>query len=131
MEFIGEIILGFLVEVLIPAVAEIAFEFLLHCLGEPFIRRESRIPAMAGIGYFLIGLMLGGLSLLVFPQSFVRSENFHGISLLITPVVVGLLMSTIGRWRLRQGKTLLRLDSFVYGFVFALPLALVRFVYTT
>ena len=130
MDFIAEIVLGFIVEVLLPAVAEIAFEFLLHCFGEPFIQREFRVPVMAGIGYFLIGLVLGGLSLLVFPQSFVRSENFHGISLLITPVVVGLAMAAIGRWRLRHGKSLLRLDSFVYGFVFALPLALVRFVYT-
>ena len=131
MEVIAELVLGFIVEVLLPAVAEIACDFLLHCLGEPFMRRESRIPIMAGIGYFLFGLILGGLSLLVFPQSFVRSENFHGISLLITPVVSGLVMSAIGRWRLRQGKTLLRLDSFVYGFVFALAMALVRFVCTT
>lgn len=41
MEVIAEIILGFIVEVLIPAVAEIAFELLVRCLGEPFMERES------------------------------------------------------------------------------------------
>ena len=131
MEVIGELLLGFIVEVVLPIVGEIAFEFLLHCMGQPFVTRERRNAAFAGIGYFLIGLVLGGLSLLVFPRSFVRSEDFHGISLLITPVVAGLVMSAIGRWRLRQGKTLLRLDSFIYGFVFAFPLSLVRFVCTT
>lgn len=130
MEFIGELLLGFIVEVVLPVIAEIAFEFLWHCLGQPFVSRERRNGIFAGIGYFLIGLILGGLSLLVFPQSFARSENFHGISLLVTPVTAGLVMSAIGRWRLRQGKTLLRLDSFIYGFVFAFPIALVRFVHT-
>lgn len=131
MEFIAELILGFILEGLIPLVGEFSIETLVRCLGEPFISRESRNPFAAGVGYFLIGLMLGGISLLIFPNSFVRSETFHGISLLITPVVSGLVMAAIGRWRARQRKTILRLDSFVYGFLFALAMALVRFVYTT
>jgi hypothetical protein len=67
----------------------------------------------------------------VFPRSFVRSERFHRINLLITPLVAGLVMGTVGRWRVRHGDTLLRLDTFVYGFLFAFAMALVRFVYTT
>ena len=131
MEIIGELILGFIVEVVLPMIGEILFEFLLHCLGQPFVSRERRNAVFTGIGYFMIGLVLGGLSLLVFPESFARSENFHGISLLITPVVGGLVMAAIGRWRERHGETLLRLDSFVYGFIFAFAMALVRFFLTT
>jgi hypothetical protein len=131
MEIIAELVLGFILESLIPAIIEISFDFLWRCLGETFISRESRNGFMAGIGYFLFGLILGGVSLLVFPQSFVRSETFHGISLLITPVVSGLAMGALGRWREGRGETVLRIDSFVYGFVFALAMALVRFVYTS
>jgi hypothetical protein len=131
MEIIAEAILGFIVEILIPVVGEFAFDFLLRSLGEPFVSRERRNAVVAGLGYFLIGLILGGLSLLIFPRSFVRSETFHGINLLITPLVSGLVMGAIGRWRERHGETILRLDSFVYGFVFAFAMALVRFVYTT
>jgi hypothetical protein len=131
MEIIAEALLGFILEVILPLLGEIAFEALLRCLGEPFVSRERRNAIAAGIGYFLIGLILGGLSLLIFPRSFVRSETFHGINLLITPVVSGLVMAAIGRWRERKGETLLRLDSFVYGFLFAFAMALVRFVYTT
>ena len=131
MEIIAEIFLGFIVEIVIPIVGEIAFDVLLHSLGQPFVSRERRNAILTGIGYFLFGLILGGLSLLVFPRSFVRSETFHGINLLITPLVAGLVMGAIGRWRARHGETLLRLDSFVYGFVFAFAMALVRFVYTT
>lgn len=131
MEIIAEIFLGFIVELLIPLVGELSIEALVRCVSEPLRSRGSRNAVVAGIGYFLIGLILGGLSLLIFPQSFVRSERFHGINLLITPVVCGLIMAAIGRWRARHGDALLRLDSFVYGFVFAFAMALVRFVYTT
>ncbi len=131
MEIIAEAILGFIVEILIPIVGEFAFDFLLRSVGEPFVSRERRNAVVAGLGYFLIGLILGGLSLLIFPRSFVRSETFHGINLLITPLVAGLVMGALGRWRERHGETILRLDSFVYGFVFAFAMALVRFVYTT
>lgn len=33
----------------------------------------------------------------------------------------------LGRMRRRQGKELIRLDSFMYGFVFALAMTLIRF----
>ena len=103
----------------------------LQSLGETLKRREDRNPVLAGIGYSLLGLIMGGVSLLIFPESFVRSERFHGINLLITPVLAGLVMGTIGQLRKRQGKTIIRLDSFVYGFIFAFMMALVRFLFTT
>ena len=131
MEIIAEAILGFILEFLIPVIGEFAFDLLLRSLGEPFMSRERRNPVIAGLGYLLIGLILGGVSLLIFPRSFVRSETFHGISLLITPVVSGLAMGALGRWREGRGETVLRIDSFVYGFLFALAMALVRFVYTS
>jgi hypothetical protein len=31
----------------------------------------------------------------------------------------------------RSGKRVMQLDSFTYGFIFALPMAIVRFVYTS
>ena len=130
MEIIGELILGLITEIIIPLIFELVFEALARSLAEPFMSRENRNYVLAAIGYFLIGLMVGFFSLLILPESFVRSERFHGISLVITPVVCGLVMAAIGRWRLRQGKTLLRLDTFIYGFIFAFPVALVRFLYT-
>ena len=131
MEIIAELILGFIFEVLIGIGDAVLFDSLLHSLGAAFETRDRRNPVFAGIGYFLIGLLLGGLSVIIFPESFVRSERFHGINLIITPVLCGLVMAAIGRWLDRHGKTLLRLDSFVYGFVFAFGLALVRFLFTS
>ena len=127
IELVAELIL----ELLLQLVGELVTELGFRSLGEPFVSRERQNPLLAGLGYCLFGLILGGLSLLIFPKSFVRSESFNGISLLITPVLAGLVMSAIGKLRERQGKPLLRLDSFVYGFIFAFPMALIRFLYTT
>ena len=48
--------------------------------------------------------------------------------LAVTPVLAGLAMGVLGAWRQRRGQELLRLDRFAYGYLFALALALVRFV---
>jgi hypothetical protein len=131
MEIIAELILAFILEILLPLIGELFIEVGARSLGEPFVRREKRNPILAGIGYCLLGLIFGGLSLLIFPDSFIRSERFHGINLIITPVVSGLAMSGLGWLRRRQDQPVLRLDSFLYGFLFAFMMALVRFVYTT
>lgn len=125
-----ELLAELLLEGVLYLILEVAGELGLRSLGEPFVAREQRNPFLAGMGYFLFGSALGGLSLLIFPDSFMYSERFHGINLLITPVLAGLGMALIGRLRQRKGQTLLRLDSFIFGYIFALPMALIRFLYT-
>ncbi|HEX7332600.1 MAG TPA: hypothetical protein VF290_13940 [Pyrinomonadaceae bacterium] len=131
MEIIGELLLQLILEVLLQVLGELLAEVGLRSFAEPFVKREERNPILAGIGYCLLGLIFGGLSLLIFPDAIVRSERFHGINLLITPVLAGLAMSAFGHLLKRQGKTLIRLDSFIYGFLFAFMMALVRFVFTS
>ena len=131
MELIVEVFVSFFFEFLLQVFGELLIELGLRGLGEPFVRGEERSPILAAIGYGLLGLILGGLSLLVFPEPFVRSERFPGINLIITPVLTGLAMSAIGRLREKQGKYSIKLDSFVYGFLFAFAMALVRFFFTT
>jgi hypothetical protein len=80
--------------------------------------------------YLGLGLFVGWLSILILPEAFVRSSNLHGISLLITPVLAGFTMSALGWIRLRQRKTLIRLETFSCGFVFAFGMALIRLLFT-
>lgn len=131
MEYLILFILEIVLEVIGEGILGLLAEAGLRSLREPFVEWESRNPIFAGVGYFLFGLALGGLSLLVFPTPLVRSERFHGINLIITPLLVGLLMSAVGRWRRRQGKSLLRLDTFAYGFIFAFAMSAVRFLVTS
>lgn len=132
MELIFELLFQFIFEFILQLFGEVLVELGLHTLlAAPFKDREGRNPLLAVIGYVILGSAVGGLSLLIFPQSFVRSSSLHGISLLITPLLAGTAMAGVGWLRMRQGKRLLRLDSFGYGAVFAFGMALVRFLYTT
>ena len=132
-EIFAEILVQLLIGVF-EGLLEFAFSLLvdlgLHSLKQTTAKRKERNPIFAGIGYALLGLICGGVSLLIFPNAFVRSENFHGINLFISPILAGLAMAGFGWLLERSGKRRLRLDSFVYGFVFALPMALVRFYFT-
>ena len=110
---------------------DLVTELLFRCFGHTVKPPEKRNPILAGIGYALLGLIAGGLSLLIFPNSFARTEKFHGISMLVSPVLAGLGMAGLGWLLKRQGKRVMRLDSFIYGFIMALPIAIVRFFYTS
>ncbi|HRJ09411.1 MAG TPA: hypothetical protein PK490_15210 [Prosthecobacter sp.] len=122
---------------MIEALIEIFFEFGLQIVIELFAewgtrstvrRREGGPPPawLAGVGYFVLGGLLGGASLLVFPAHWVTDPGLRLVNLLVTPVIAGLLMSALGAWRRSRGQELLRLDKFTHGWLFALALALVR-----
>ena len=131
MEIIFEFLFQIVFELVLQIFGELLVELGVRSLAEPFREREARNPFLAFVGYAFLGFIVGGLSLLVFPQSFVRSSNLHGISLFITPTLAGLVMSGVGWLRHRQGSRVIRLDSFSYGFIFAFGMALVRFLFTT
>jgi hypothetical protein len=116
-------------EFVLQAVGEALVELGFHSLGEPF--RKPVNPWLAAIGYALFGALLGGLSLLVFSSHFVPVGVLRLANLLLTPLAVGLFMSRLGAWRARRGNTLLRIDHFAYGYLFALAFALVRFRFAT
>jgi len=127
MEFILELLLEFVVQIF----GELLVELGLRGLAEPLKAREDRNPFLSLAGYAFFGIIAGGLSLLVFPRSFVRSASMPGINLIITPLLAGLAMSGIGWLKNRQGRPVIKLDSFSPGFIFALGMALVRFLFTT
>ena len=123
--------LGVIFEGVLELAGDLVFDLIVRCFGQTVTPIDRRNPILAGIGYALLGLIAGGVSLLIFPQAFARSEQFHGISVLFSPVLAGLGMAGFGWLLKRSGKRVLRLDSFIYGFIFALPMAIVRFLYTS
>ena len=68
------------------------------------------------------------MSLLAFPTNLVP-EAWRVANLVATPLAVGGIMAAIGAWRARRGGSVLRIDRFAYGYLFALSLALVRFFF--
>jgi len=119
-----ELILSFVGEFLVQVVVEFLVELGLHSMAET-LRRPAN-PWLAAVGYALFGFILGGLSLLVFPDNFVPPP-WRVANLIVTPLILGGLMAVVGAWRARRGETLWRIDKFAYGFLFAFSIALVRF----
>jgi uncharacterized membrane protein (DUF485 family) len=130
MGFLLEIILEFFIEFVLQIAAEILIELPFQRLARTRLAGKTLNTLLAFLLYFGLGVIIGWLSTLIFPNSFIRVSRLHGISLLITPVLAGLTMWSIGWIRQRQGKTVIRLDTFGYGFLFALGMALIRFFFT-
>lgn len=116
-ELFGELVLQVAIEML--------SEFGLHSLAEPFKREPN--PWLAALGYAVFGAVLGGASLLVFPNHLTPAGATRLANLIVTPIIVGISMSALGAWRSRRGDTVFRIDRFACGFIFAASLALVRF----
>jgi len=121
LELFGDVILELLFEVGISALARI--------VRGVFDGDDTENPVLAAIGYLLFGLVAGVASFFLFPYHLVRPSRFHGISLLISPLVTGLFMSQVGAFLRRKDKTNVRIASFLYGFTFALGIAMIRLVF--
>ena len=112
-------------ELLLQAVGEALVEIGLHSMAAPFRRPPN--PWLAALGYAIFGAILGGVSVLVFPHHFVPPP-WRVLNLLLTPLLVGVFMAGMGAWRARRGQPTLLIDRFMYGYLFALPFGLVRFL---
>lgn len=124
-----EIIVEIVLELLINIFGELLFELGLSALKESIKRNGTAYPVVACIGYALLGGVAGGLSLLVFPRQYMRSERYHGVGLLVIPTLAGLAMAGMGALKSKMGKNLIRLDTFSFGFAFAFFMTLTRFLF--
>jgi len=131
-DFLLELLLlfaDFLLEVVLEFAGEVVIDLIQRTIAEGFRTSRAPNPVRASLAYAFFGTLAGGLSLFIFPHPLVHPSRIHGISLLLSPLVTGLLMSVIGSTLRRQGKKVVQIESFWYGFVFALGMAVVRYLY--
>ena len=76
--------------------------------------------------YAVLGFLFGAASLLMFPESYIKTANGRLVYLFLAPLTVGMAMSLIGRVRNKNGEEPIRLDNFFYGFLFAFVMTLLR-----
>jgi hypothetical protein len=136
-ELLGEL-LGFIFEVFVEVLIQIVFEAGVAAASRaprrfrfaPFLRviLSPSNPALKTLKFTFLGLCLGAVSLLILPHPLAHSSRFHGISLLLSPVITGIAMGLTGRIVRRRGKTPVQIESFAYGFTFAFAFALIRFL---
>jgi hypothetical protein len=123
-------LLGALLEILLEFAAEEFIAFLWRAAAHAVEDLPLNNPVLATVGYLVLGTITGGLSLLLFPHPPVRPSKMHGISLMISPLITGSLMSMVGYTLRRSGKQAAQIESFGYGFAFALGMAVIRFCFT-
>ncbi|QNI33694.1 hypothetical protein H7849_07145 [Alloacidobacterium dinghuense] len=126
---------------LIYVIAEALLEALLEIIGEAVIAWISRAVGnlfapllksnrfITTLCFALLGVAAGISSIAVFPHRLVAPSKFHGISLLLSPLITGFVMSQVGRAVRSRGQEAAAIESFGYGFVFALAMAIIRFVF--
>ena len=126
--FVFELLLQLVLEVVGQIVFEIAAGLGWESLKEPFRPERETSPFLRVTGSFLLGLVGGVLSVLLFNLRLAPQSPLPGISLVLSPICTGIAMHAIGEWwgdRRRRPA----LFSFWAGAAFAFGMALVRFVY--
>jgi len=125
---IAELLLEVFIELIAAAVMDLVSRALLNLFtGLSKAIQDSRV--LTSFMYGLLGVLAGGLSLLLLPHRLIHREHtfgFHGISLLISPFIAGLVLSSVGAVMRRWGKKVTPVQTFGYGFAFALGMAVIR-----
>jgi hypothetical protein len=132
LSYILTAVLEFLFQIVVEVIGQILFEVLFG-VGSESLKHSGRRggrshPALAAIGHFLMGMIAGGVSLLLFNERLLAPSAFPGLSLLLSPLGTGAAMHVLGaRWEHDDERP--RLFSFRAGAIFAFGMALVRFSY--
>ena len=124
MEDLLVALLGALVDGLFEALIELAFEALAGS-GERHAVPEGRAGGFFAL--LLWGAVAGGVFALVAPDRIIQVHAYiPGTSLVVAPVVAGVCMHVLGKWRRRRGHKPTALATFTGGAVFTFGMALVR-----
>jgi hypothetical protein len=126
-------VLGLIAEALFESLLEVILGESIAFIARRTTRRQRKLnrlgPVYATAVYALIGAAAGELSVLVFHHRLFHPSRLPGISLLLSPLATGLVMSQAGRAGRRRGRQTASIESFGYGYTFALAFALVRFLF--
>ena len=129
MEIIFEFIFSIFGEIILQIIAELLVEVGLNGLAEIVRPKYKRSAFFAIIGYGILGSIVGGLSLLVFPDLLLENKLHAVGNIIVTPILAGLMMSIVGQIKTKRGKDIIRMDSFLFGFTFAISMALTRYFF--
>ena len=124
LEPLFEAILEFLLGVLIGTIIRIFWPD--GSDGEPI---DFWRAVRGCIGYLLLGALAGRFTLSYFPHPFFHHSPVPGLSVIVSPFFVGLLMSWTGSMLRKQEREPAQIEGFGYGFSFGFGVALLRFLF--
>ena len=79
------------------------------------------------MGVVTVGFLAGFLTTLVLPRRIIHTQGVRGASLLVAPLITGLVMQFYGTHRAIRGHSRSYFATFWGGALFALGMAAVRF----
>ena len=123
-----QIILQIIWEVVLQAIFQVLFEAGLHGLKALFDTARETSMWLAAIGYVILGVIGGLISLHFFPVLFVTTPIFQIANLVVMPLICGALMSVVGSWRESRGLSRIRMETFTYGALFSFCFSLTRYL---
>ena len=108
-----------------------ATETTADALGSATEAVESTTKIGCWIVFILLvtGIVAGIVISLVFPDRIFNTIPLTGISLLITPLVMGLVMSLVGKWKVNHDRKPSFMATFLGGAMFGLAAAGTRLIY--
>ena len=95
------------------------------------------VASSVKIGFLIVFILLvtgigAGFAIsLVFPDRIFKPIPITGISLLITPLVMGLVMSLVGKWKVNHDRKPSFMATFLGGALFGLAAAGTRLIFIT
>ena len=98
--WVGQLVLEFLLQLLFEGFAEIGLEFFKKSVWSSKPVR----PLWALIGYIILGGLLGGVSLPIFPHRIAVPMWLQVANIVISPLILGAAMVGLGRWRTRRNQ---------------------------
>ena len=108
-----------------------ATETTTDALGSATEAAESTTKIGCWIVFILLvtGIIAGVVISLVFPDRIFKTIPITGISLLITPLVMGLVMSLVGKWKVNHDRKPSFMATFLGGAMFGLAAAGTRLIH--
>jgi hypothetical protein len=104
-------------------------EFLAELTGTLDTKRKHAAGVVPAL--IVVGVTLGSLSAFLFPTRILPTPPISGLSLVITPALLGLAMHLVGQLRNRAGRSVSHLATWYGGAALGAGLAVARFVLLT
>ena len=129
--------MGELIVFILQVLLELIVQFLLWLTGDVVLsQRERKRPDPPGsddwlvpLAGLLFGGTVGGISLAVFPTTFLGSELARCLNLVLAPLVTAGIAALLARRRVRRGTPSNVKLHFWFALAFSAGLVLVRFVW--
>jgi hypothetical protein len=86
-------------------------------------------PVFMAIGFAILGGLLGWLSLLIFPNLFIKSPALRVVNLFVMPLVVGMIRLGVARWMAGKKEFEFTASPFANAAMFAFFFSWVRLIF--